>query len=213
MTHIEIVCKEINHMKINESCVHNKNDSCEKWLKRHVTYLKMCIDTWIIWIITYDSFGRDFLCHYEPLNWVKYDSGWSSWAACVTVKISGGWEDVVFTMAGCQTPHCAKLLSAPDVIPLAREGTQSQSTDSSISHFIIGPPSHSKSHHCFGSVLWCCSFFLCKLVWSAILSSSLWRACCSNREVVLSFRAQMNTLKISTQVETNSSREYHRLNI
>lgn len=116
-------------------------------------------------------------------------------------------------MAGCQTSHCAELLSAPDVIPLAREGTQSQSTDSSISHFIIGPLSHSNSRHCFGSVLWCCSFFLCKLVWSAILSSGLWRASYRNREVALSFRAKTNTLKISTQAEMNSSRKYHGSNI
>lgn len=116
-------------------------------------------------------------------------------------------------MAGCQTPHCAELLSTPDVIPLAREGTQSQSTDSSISHFIIGPLSHSKSCHCFGSVLWCCSFFLCKLVWSAILSSGLWRASYRNRQVVLSFRAKTNTLKMSTQAEMNSSWKYHGSNI
>lgn len=156
---------------------------------------------------------RSFLCNYEPLNRVKYDSAWSSWAANLTASISRGWEDVVFTMAGCQTPHCAELLSAPDVIPLAREGTQSQSTDSSISHFIIGPPSHSKSRHCFGSVLWCCSFFLCKLVWSAILSSGLWRTSYRNREVVLSFRAQTNTLKMSIQAQMNSSWKYNRLNI
>lgn len=98
-------------------------------------------------------------------------------------------------MAACQTAHCAELLSAPDVIPLAREGTQSQSTDSSISHFIIGLPSHSKSRHCFGSVLWCCSFFLCKLVWSVILSSGLWRASYRNRGVELSFRGADEHIK------------------
>lgn len=168
---------------------------------------------WILWITTYDSSVVHFLWNFEPLNQVKPDSGWGSWAACVTLEISGGWEDFVFTMAGCQTPHCAELLSAPDVISLAREGTQSQSTDSSISHFIIGPLSHSKSRHCFAAVLWCCSFFLCNLVWSAILSSGLWRACYGNREVALSFRARTNTFKISVQAQMNSSLQYHDSNI
>lgn len=129
--------------------------------------------------------------------------------ACVTVLISRGWEVVVFTMAECQASHCAELLSAPDAIPLAREATQSQSTDSSISHFIIGLLSHSKSHYCFGSVLWWCSFFPCKLVWSAILSSGLWRASYRSRGLELSFRAEMKTLRISVPAQMS----YHRLNI